>query len=44
MIETALVESALLTKSELNWLLGKDSNISRSYKYKIKRENKEKEN
>jgi hypothetical protein len=36
MIKQAKVKSALLTKSELKWLLGKNSNVSKSYEYKMK--------
>jgi hypothetical protein len=38
MIEIANVKSALLTKSELEWLLGNNHNVSKAYQYKMKSE------
>jgi len=36
MIRCDNIKSALLTKSELNWLLGNNANVSKSYQYKMK--------
>ena len=38
MIRSDIVKSAILTKSELDWLIGNNSNISKSYGYKMKSE------
>ena len=38
MIKKSNVKSALLTKSELEWLLGNNPNVSKSYGYKMKSE------